>query len=238
MYSSNIGTAKISLEVGRETQHNYFKKLGFLDTPKFELAEIGKPVYPRGERWSDISTITISYGHGIAVTPLQFISAFSAIVNGGYLYNPTILKKKPKDELQAEKVISDETSLQMRRLLRLVVEKGTGKGANIDGYFVGGKSGSAEKVVNGVYHKNKKLSSFVASFPINDPQYAVYILLDDPKSIGNISATGGRSTSPIVGDIIKNIAPLLNVKPVELNDDIKKQLYIDYKPFTNIFDSF
>jgi cell division protein FtsI (penicillin-binding protein 3) len=201
MYSSNIGTAKMSIDVGRELQKQYLKKIGFLDTIDFELTEVGKPMYPKGNRWSDISTITISYGHGIAVTPLHLVSAFASVVNGGYLYKPTILKKNHNEEIKAERVFSEETSKQMRKLLRLVAEKGTGKGANVDGFLVGGKSGSAEKVINGVYHKKKKLSSFIAAFPIHKPEYIVYVLLDDPKSVGNLSATGGRATSPIAGEI-------------------------------------
>jgi cell division protein FtsI (penicillin-binding protein 3) len=233
MYSSNIGTSMISLEVGGTRQRKFLKQFGFFDNLKIELPEKGQPLYPSEKNWSDISTMTISFGHGIAVTPLHFIRAANALVNGGYIYEPTLLEHKQDEQASPiTKVLSEETSNTMRKLMRLTVEHGSGKKANSPGYLVGGKTGSAEKAKSTGYSKSEKLSLFFSAFPINNPRYVVLVILDDPRPNANTPYTGGGWTAaPLTGNIISRIAPLLNVKPIDHNDpEIKSKLWIDYKP--------
>ena len=164
MFSSNIGTAKMSIDIGREIQKKYYKKFGLLKEVDIELPEVGSPLYPGEYNWSDVSMVTMSYGHGIALTPLHLATLNGAIVNGGNLYKPTLLRKSKDEIIEAEKVISEETSDYMRRIYRLTVEKGTGRRADAEGFLVGGKTGSAEKVSGKGYHKSEKLSSFLGVF--------------------------------------------------------------------------
>ena len=232
MYSSNIGTGKISLDLGKDLQRQYYKKFGLLNMIDIELPERGSPLFPSNYNWTDVSMVTMSYGHGIAVTPLHLAALNNAIINGGYLYKPTLIKKKDDEVIQAEKILSDETSDYMRRLYRLTVEKGTGKRANSEGYMLGGKTGSAEKVISTGYHKNEKLSSFVGSFPIHDPKYTILVLLDTPKSINSLSSTGGIAAAPIVKNIVQRIAPIVGIKPVapDEEEEVMKKLYLEYRP--------
>lgn len=215
VYSSNIGSVKMAMEVGTQTQIDFMERLGLLYPPGVELPEVGSPIVPT--RWNDINTMTISYGHGIAVSPLQITNAVSAIVNGG-IYHPTTIQKvnHPK-ELVGERIITEKTSHNMRNLLRLVVEHGTGKSARADGYLVGGKTGSAEKPNAGGYKETALISSFVASFPIDDPDYTIFVMLDEPKGRADTFgyATGGWTAAPVVGKVISRTAPLLGVKPVK-----------------------
>lgn len=232
MYSSNIGTAMISLEVGGEKQRKFLKNWGLFDPLKIELPEKGSPMYPAERNWSEISTMTISFGHGIAVTPLHFIRAAVSLVNGGYVVEPTLLKKDPNDETPLVRVISEETSNVMKKLMRLTVEHGSGKKANTEGYLVGGKTGSAEKSQKGGYSKTAKYSCFLAAFPINKPRYVVLMILDDPRPNATTPFSGGGWTAaPLSGNIISRIAPILNVKPVDHNDpEIQQELYLEFDP--------
>jgi cell division protein FtsI (penicillin-binding protein 3) len=240
MYSSNIGTGKISLDVGKDLQQKYYKKFGLLDTIDIELPERGAPLYPARYNWTDVNMVTMSYGHGIAITPLHLATLNNAVVNGGYLYKPTLVKIKDSDTVQAEKILKDETSDYMRRLYRLTVEKGTGKNAEAQGYMLGGKTGSAEKVQGRGYHKSEKLSSFVGSFPMHDPKYTVLVLLDAPKTINNLSSTGGIAAAPIAKNIVQRIGPILNVQPVPADqvDAIYEQLFIESSPETESYQGF
>jgi cell division protein FtsI (penicillin-binding protein 3) len=233
MYSSNIGTAMISLEVGGVKQRQFLKNFGFFDSLKIELPEKGQPMYPSVNNWSNISTMTISFGHGIAVTPLHFIRAASALANGGYIYEPTLLMHNNSTEIKPiTRVLSEETSSVMRKLMRLTVEHGSGKKANAVNYLVGGKTGSAEKAKATGYSKTEKYSSFFAAFPINNPRYVTLMILDDPRPNASTPYTGGGWTAaPLTGKIISRIAPLLNVKPIDHDDPkIKSQLWLDFKP--------
>ena len=232
MFSSNIGTAMVSLEVGGAKQRKYLKQWGLFDPIKIELPEKGQPMYPSEKNWSEISTMTISFGHGIAVTPLHFIRAAVSLVNGGYVYEPTLFKKDPKDETPITRVLSQETSETMRKLMRLTVEHGSGKKANAAGYLVGGKTGSAEKAVRGGYSKTAKYSAFFAAFPINNPRYVTLMILDDPRPNATTPFTGGGWTAaPLSGNVISRIAPLLNVEPIDHEDpEIQKQLYLEHDP--------
>jgi cell division protein FtsI (penicillin-binding protein 3) len=152
---------------------------------------------------------TISYGHGLATTPLHFAIAASAMVNGGNLLTPIFIKNQYK--LNKSQVISQETNENLKKMLRNVVENGTGKFANVEGYEVGGKTGTADRAENGIYNEKQTLASFVSIFPISKPQYLVYILFDRPNNIYN---TAGMIAAPIAGKIIKNIAPILEVMPI------------------------
>jgi cell division protein FtsI (penicillin-binding protein 3) len=178
--------------------------------------------------------MTISYGHGIAVSPLHLTSGVATIVNGGIRWPVTILKRHAGQQAVGKQVISSKTSLDMRRILRLVVENGTGKKASANGYLVGGKTGTAEKqAVHGGYAKKLRLSSFVGAFPIHDPKYVVLVMVDEPK--GNKDsfgyATGGWVAAPAVKRIVSRSAPLLGVYPKnELSPKIRQILEININP--------
>ncbi len=238
MYSSNIGTAMISLEVGGATQRKFLKRWGLFDNLKIELPEKGQPMYPTEKNWSDISTMTISFGHGIAITPLHFIRAAVSLVNGGYTFEPTLFIKNKQDEGPITRVISEDTSKIMRKLMRLTVEYGSCKKANSKGYLVGGKSGSAEKSKIGGYSKTEKFSSFFGAFPINNPRYVILMVLDNPIPNAQTPFTGGGWTAaPLGGRIISRIAPLLDVKPIDCEDPkLKEELHLDFKPELEIMD--
>lgn len=232
MYSSNIGTAMISLEVGGATQRKFLKNWGLFDPLKIELPEKGQPMYPSEKNWSEISTMTISFGHGIAITPLHFMRAAVSLVNGGYKLEPTLLMKKNQESEPVVRVLSYETSKTMQKLMRLTVEHGSGKKANAEGYLVGAKTGSAEKSKRGGYSKTEKYSLFFAAFPINNPRYVTLMILDDPRPNAQTPYTGGGWTAaPLSGNIISRIAPLLNVKPLDNNDpQIKEELWLEFDP--------
>ena len=208
--SSNIGTAQIALRAGTARQQNFLRRMGLLDGLKTELPEMASPLYPR--RWNEVETVTISYGQGISVNPLAFAAAAAAVVNGGTLIRPTFLKN-PEPQ-KGERVISEAASQSMRDLMRLVVTDGTGSKAAVPGYEVGGKTGTADKPVNGSYARSLRLSSFTGVFPMSQPQYLVFVMIDEPKgtkaSFG--FATGGWTAAPAVGRVISRIAPLLGVR--------------------------
>ena len=212
--SSNIGSAKMALDIGSERQRKYLGHLGLLRRTSIELPEQSMPMIPA--RWREINTMTISYGHGIAVSPLHLASAVAATVNGGILRPATLIRAKTP-ETGGVQVFSAETSDKMRRLLRLVVENGTGRNADAPGYLVGGKTGTAEKQVNGSYKRNALISSFVGVFPATDPRFVVYIMIDEPKGIRESFgyATGGWTAAPVVGGVIKRMAPLMGIKPLD-----------------------
>jgi len=204
--SSNIGTVKIAEKIGVENQKDFLGKMGLLKKVEAQFPGLARPIFPK--TWRDINLFTISYGHGIAITPLHLAVGVSAIVNGGILYNPSFLKlKKPPS---GKRVIKESTSVTMRSMLRQVVTEGTGKFANIEGYEVGGKSGTAESAESGVYNEKQNIASFVAVFPVSNPQYLVYVIFDRPNVAFN---TGGMVAAPVAGKVIKNIAPLLGVRP-------------------------
>ncbi len=211
VHSSNIGAAKMALEVGTTTQKAYLAKFGLLTPIVSEIKEVGRPIVPR--RWNELKTMTVAYGHGIAITPLHVAVAGAALVNGGKLMKPTMLKREEGAVVPFTRVVSEETSAQMRDLLRMVVTEGTGTKADVAGYPVGGKTGTAEKAVAGGYAEKRLLSSFMGVFPARKPLYLVLIVLDEPK--GNEStagfATAGWTAAPTAGKVIARIAPMLNV---------------------------
>src|SRR5579885_1457733 len=209
-YSSNIGAAKIALAVGVDGHKAFLKKMGQLDRLRTELPESAMPLVPKS--WGEINTATISFGHGLAVAPLQAVMATAALVNGGLLIPPTFLKRSQAEaEKIAKRVIKPETSDKMRYLLRLNVEKGTAKRAEVEGYYVGGKTGTSEKVVHGRYSQEKLLTVFTGVFPCDAPQYLVLVMIDEPKNRGH--STAGLNAAPTTGQIIARIGPLLGVEP-------------------------
>ncbi len=212
-HSSNIGTAQIALRSGGVRQREFLDSLGLLHMLDSELPERARPLFPAANNWGEIATATIGFGHGISVAPLSYIAAAAIVVNGGRRIQPTFLRH-PEDA-RGEQVLKPETSAKMRELLRYVVTDGTGRKADIPGYDVGGKTGSAEKPrENGHGYQNHVLvTSFFAAFPIEDPQYIVFVLLDTPhgaaESGGGILA--GTTAAPLAGRVISRIAPILGV---------------------------
>ncbi len=224
MYSSNIGTVKMALEVGVKAHRNFLTRLGFLKPIRIELSETGTPLSP--DSWREINSMTISFGHGLAISPLHLVAGVSAIVNGGIYRSPTLVRYDSDEITEGRRVISEETSRDMRRLMRMVVENGTGRHAAAQGYLVGGKTGTAEKVSGQKYKKKALISSFVAAFPINKPKYVVLAMLDEAK--GNKEtfgyATGGWVAAPAVGKIIRRIAPILDLFPQRNENDARRAL--------------
>lgn len=213
IYSSNVGTAKMALKVGVKGHQDFLHRLGLLTPSTHELPEIGKPLSPN--EWKTLSSMTISFGHGVSVTPLQTVSATAALLNGGKLIPPTFRPRSIEQANEvATQVLSAETSAQMRYLFRLNVEKGSGRRAEVDGYSVGGKTGTAEKVVNGRYSSDKKLNSFLSAFPINDPRYVMLVMIDEPQPLeGQHAATAGLNAAPTTAAIIRRVATTLGVAP-------------------------
>lgn len=219
IHSSNIGAAKIALEAGTDRQKAFLRRVGLLTPASLEIPEVGTPQYPR--TWRDINTITISYGHGISVTPVNVAAAVSSLVNGGVLYPATLLKRDPDVRPDGHQVISQKTSDEMRALMRMIVLEGSGKQADVKGYLVGGKTGSAEKVARrGGYSENSIRTSFVSAFPMDAPRYVVLVVLDEPKGIKETYnfATAGWNAAPTVSSIIAKIGPMLDVFPVGHTD--------------------
>jgi cell division protein FtsI (penicillin-binding protein 3) len=228
-YSSNIGTARMAMDIGVVRQKAFLRKLGLMDPLSIELPERALPRYP--DEWHAINGITISYGHGMAVTPLHLVRAFAAMADGGLLRPLTLIKGGNAGREDGVRVISDKTSREMRRLMRMVVERGTAKKADVPGYRVGGKTGTAEKVVEGGgYSHSAKLALFISAFPVDDPQYLVLVMIDEPKGTKATFnfATGGWDAAPVVHDIISRIGPMLGVKPeYDVQEDPVNQHWVE-----------
>lgn len=212
-FSSNIGTAKIADTVGTEGHKEFLTKLGLLTRMQTELPEVALPSQPR--EWKKINSITISFGHGVSTTPLQTAVAGAALVNGGKLIEPTFLPRtREQADLVAKQVLKPTTSKDMRFLFEWNGVNGSGRNARVDGFNVGGKTGTADKVVNGRYVRDKNFNAFLSAFPIDDPQYVVLTFIDEPKTDkGNGAALAGTSAAPMVRDIIARTAAVLGVKP-------------------------
>ncbi|MEP1932815.1 MAG: penicillin-binding protein 2 [Roseibium sp.] len=213
IYSSNIGTAKMMLATGVARQKEFLGRLHLTKRLETELPENAAPLLP--PKWNELAAMTISFGHGLSVTPMQTAVAAAAVVNGGTLLPPTFL---PRDQSEVKslgkKVLSPAVSRMMRYLFRLNVLSGSGRRADVPGYTVGGKTGTAEKIENGVYISNKRRNSFLSAFPMDDPRYVVLVVLDEPKSERKgIGATAGLNTAPTTAAIIRRAAPMLGVMP-------------------------
>jgi cell division protein FtsI (penicillin-binding protein 3) len=207
--SSNIGTAQIAMRTPPLRQRAFLQRMGLLDAARTELPESAAPLVPA--HWGNIEGATIAYGHGISVSPLAFAAAAAAVVNGGTLVVPTFLKRDVPEN--GERVLSESASATMRDLMRLVVTDGTGKQADVPGYAVGGKTGTAEKPHNGGYLRHALISSFCGVFPIGNPQFLVFVMLDEPKGNKGTAgfATAGYTSAPVAGRVIARIAPLLGM---------------------------
>jgi cell division protein FtsI (penicillin-binding protein 3) len=230
VYSSNIGSAKMAEAIGPKTQRAFMDKLGLLDYLPLELPEVGRPLSPN--RWKRIESMTVSYGHGISISPVHLASAVAAASGDGLWVAPTILRRNPTIAPVKTRVFSNETARSVRSMMRLVVSHpdGTGNFAEAPGYMVGGKTGTAEKILNGGYNKKANLATFVATFPVHDPRYVLTIMIDEPKgqkqSYGY--ATGGWVAAPAVRRIVEQAAPILGIHPVDENSpEIRQKLRFD-----------
>ena len=213
-YSSNIGTARMALSLGVEHHKWFLKKMGQLDRLRTELPESAEPLVPK--HWVALNTVTIAFGHGLSVAPLQAVMAIGALMNGGNLIPPTFRKRSEQEaRALAKRVIKPETSEKMRYLMRLNVEKGTATKAEVESYYVGGKTGTSDKVVGGRYSKTKVLTSFTAVLPADQPRYLLLIMLDEPQALAETHgfSTSGWNAVPVGGAVIRRIAPLLGVEP-------------------------
>ena len=213
-YSSNIGAARIAMAMGVDAHKAFLNKMGQLDRLRTELPESAEPIVPK--RWGELNTITIAFGHGLSVAPLQAVMGVAALMNGGILIPPTFLKRTPEEAAAlGKRVIKPETSALMRYLMRLNVEKGTARKADVPGYYIGGKTGTADKVVNGRYSKTRVLTDFMAIMPADQPRYLLLIMLDEPQKLPETYNfnTSGWNAVPTGGAVVARIAPLLGIVP-------------------------
>ena len=233
MYSSNIGTARMAQSLGDNGLKDFYRRMGFFEPAPIELPERGNPLYPKP--WRDINTLTASFGHGVAVSPVHLMRAASALVNGGIMVTPTIVKSDKNRlslEAQGPRVIKPQTSQKIRQLLELVVADGTGSQAYVEGYNVGGKTGTAEKNKDGRYEENLLLSSFIGVYPIDNPRYAVLAMLDEPEGIPESHgfATGGWTAAPVVAAVVGQMGPMYRIAPdLDTNRDITRDMAIYLK---------
>ena len=213
--SSNIGSARLALAIGAEKQQEFLKSLGFFEPTAVEMVEAtgGRPKYPSD--WKDISTITISYGHGLSASPMHLAAAYATMVNGGYRVTPTLIKQDYVE--RGPRVISPETSRQVREMLRDVVREGTATFGDVSGYAVGGKTGTADKPIEtgGGYYEDRVISTFASVFPSHDPKYVLVVTMDEPELATEIEPkrTAGWTAVPIAAEVITRVAPLLGMRP-------------------------
>ncbi|MFV0321585.1 MAG: peptidoglycan D,D-transpeptidase FtsI family protein [Alphaproteobacteria bacterium] len=240
IHSSNIGSAHMALKFGRDYQMEYMRRLGFLERPILELKEHGRPLYPSKANWRKTELMTMSYGHGIAVSPLQTVHAYATMANGGWNYDMSLKKRSMLDTIPGQRIFSEDTSRKLRGLMRLVVLYGSGRKADAKGYRVGGKTGTADKVVKGGYSEKKVRSSFAGVFPIDEPKYAMVVTFDEPQGIKESYgyATAGWVAAPTFKEIIEDIAPIMglvpkwDVEPKDMNPDVDTTLvkYVNNMP--------
>jgi cell division protein FtsI (penicillin-binding protein 3) len=217
-FSSNVGTARIARMVGAERQQEFLGRLGLMEPTALELVEApsGRPLYP--ERWGELSTMTISYGHGISTSPVHLAAAYAAMVNGGTMVTPTLLRHDPTEATpEGARVISRPISARMRYLLRTVVTDGTASFAEVEGYSVAGKTGSAEmpRTRGGGYYEDRNINTFAAVFPSDAPQYVLITTLYEPAELSGPEPrrTAGWTTVPVSAELIRRAAPLLGLRP-------------------------
>ncbi len=212
--SSNIGTLQIALRSGGAREHQFLDNLGLMQSLKTILPETARPLYPT--TWGDIQTANVSFGQGMAVSPLAFVAAAATVVNGGRQITPTFIRQPPGADNRGRQMLKPETSEQMRDLLRYVVTNGTGRKADIPGYDVGGKTGSAQVPGPHGYVPHALRTSFFAAFPVHDPRYVVFVLMDQPhgtKETGGF-ALAAYTAVPAAAHVVARIAPLLGVANV------------------------
>lgn len=225
-YSSNIGTAAVADRVGIEGHQQFLTKLGLLSKMETEMPGVATPTQPR--KWKKINSVTISFGHGVATTPLQTAVAAAALMNGGNLIPPTFLpRSKAEASLVSRKVIKETTSADMRYLYNWNGIKGSGRHAQVEGFHVGGKTGTADKVINGRYANDVNFNAFVAAFPMDKPKYIVLSIIDAPVSGEHGGRTAASTAAPMTKKIISRVAPLLGVKP-RFGLESNPQLLVNY----------
>ena len=219
IYSSNIGSVHMAIDSGTPAQKAFLGNLGLTRAAQIEVPEVGQPMVP--SPWREINTMTISYGHGLAVSPLQMVSAVAAVVNGGDLVPATLLKRAGGERVVVRRVLSARTSRDMRWLMRLAVQNGTGRLADAPGYLVGGKTGTADKLRGRRYARSARIASFIGAFPMDRPRYVIFAMIDEPKGIESTHgyATGGWVAAPVVRRVIERMGPLLGIQPKALDEE-------------------
>jgi len=230
--SSNVGLAQIILATGKQNILEYLRKLKLLEPLQIEVLERSRPLFPNFSRWTDLSLITMSYGYGISVSPAHFIQAMMPIINGGMIYPLTLIKRDPKEKLVGERVFQESTSLAMRKLMRLVVSDGTGSKAEVKGYYVGGKTGTANIAHAGGYDKDRRMSSFFGIVPASNPKYMIYIVYNEPVGIKESFgfAGGGWTAAPTVGAVLRRLVALYGITKLdEESEEIQELNNIEYK---------
>ena len=227
IHSSNIVSAQIADQIGGARLSRVLADLGMNERPYIELPARGFPIWHKPP-WPRLRTMTIGFGHGIAVTPLHLAAAYAALVNGGIWRPSTLLKVKPGDEARGRRVFKESTSATIKQLLRMVTVYGTGRRADAPGFRVGGKTGSAEKATAGGYNKHAVVATFASAFPMDKPRYVVVVMLDDPKAnaASSFQRTAAWNAVPIVGRLIPRIGPMLGITP----DDSRDIDLTDLKP--------
>jgi cell division protein FtsI (penicillin-binding protein 3) len=220
--SSNIGTARLALQIGAERQQAFLRQLGMFDATGFELVEAGtgKPLMP--SKWSELSTMTISYGHGLSTSPMHLAAGYAAIANGGYKVKPTVLKQRGPQ--LGPRVMSESAARAAREMLRRVVTEGTASFGEVEGYAVAGKTGTADKprARGGGYYEDKVIATFASLFPAHDPRYVLVVTLDEPVDTTGDEPrrTAGWTAVPVAAEMIRRVAPLLGVRPEAEPDDL------------------
>ena len=215
-HSSNIASAHMAVAVGTQRHREFMVRMNMGSRLQLELPEVALPLMPATQNWREINTMTIGFGHGISVTPLHVVTGVAALANGGILRQPTLLVRPPGEVADGVRVISERTSETMRRLMRIAVTDGSGKSADVPGYFVGGKTGTAQKTgPRGGYLENKRIAAFVGAFPMHAPRYAMYVMVDEPKPNARSQgyATAGWVAAPAAGMMVRSVAPILGMMP-------------------------
>lgn len=212
--SSNRGTGRMALQIGAKRQQDFLQSLGFFEATPFEIVEAagGKPLLPK--RWTDLSSVTVSYGHGLSTSPMHLAAGYAALANGGYKVSPTLIAREKVT--RGPRVISENAARDARMMLRKVVSGGTASFGEVPGYQVGGKTGTADKPrPRGGYYKDKTLATFASIFPAHDPKYVLIVTLDEPSenSGDKPRRTAGWTAVPVAAEMIRRIAPLLGVRP-------------------------
>ncbi|NBR91207.1 MAG: penicillin-binding protein 2, partial [Rhodobacteraceae bacterium] len=213
--SSNVGTARIAQQIGAERQQSFLRSLGMMEATPLEIVEAkgGKPLLPK--KWPEITTMTVSYGHGISTSPLHLAAGYAMIANGGTKVTPTLLRQGMPQ--YGERIISEQTAAAARQMLRHVVTEGTASFGEVSGYEVAGKTGTADKPkeTGGGYHKDKVIATFASMFPVSDPKYVLIVTLDEPvNTMGTeVRRTAGWTAVPVAAELIRRVAPLLGLKP-------------------------
>jgi cell division protein FtsI (penicillin-binding protein 3) len=222
-HSSNTGAARLALAAGGERQKAFFEKLGLTQPAETELGTSARPLFP--DPWREVNTMTAAYGHGVSVPPFAFAAAAASLINGGYRLKPTFLPRKQGETGLGERVIEARTSAEMRRLFLANVESGTGEQAKVPGLRVGGKTGTAYKPAKGGYSEDV-INTFVSAFPMDDPQYLVMIVIDDPKpEKPGMRNEAGHNSAPSAGRLIARIAPMLGIAPARTFDETRQPSY-------------